>query len=151
MKNYKSIKTLWIHRMFINSHDLFMYLIKWKDYVVTLTLDSWLKQGGSQGCGPRRSQGVTSHAPRNVRKCEGMNPHTLKVTPILGESWWTPEFSKGDCRGQNSMAWGVSYIIENILERRCLKWACMTHLDISNTSYGKRKVGSEIGILTFDH
>jgi hypothetical protein len=24
----------------------------------------------------------------------------------------------------------------NLLERRCLKWARMTHLDTSNTSYG---------------
>jgi hypothetical protein len=28
--------------------------------------------------------GVTSHAPGNVKECEGMNPHTLKRTPILG-------------------------------------------------------------------
>ncbi len=33
----------------------------------------------------------------------------------------------------------VFYIIENLLQRRCLKWACMTHLDISNTSYGQKK------------
>jgi hypothetical protein len=25
------------------------------------------------------------------------------------------------------------------LKHRCLKWACMTHLDISNTSYGPKK------------
>jgi hypothetical protein len=37
------------------------------------------------------------------------------------------------------MDWGVSYIIENLLERRCLKWARMTHLDTSNTSYGQKK------------
>jgi hypothetical protein len=27
-----------------------------------------------------------------------------------------------------------------LLERRCLKWARMTHLDISNTSYGQKKI-----------
>jgi hypothetical protein len=26
----------------------------------------------SQGCGPRGSSGITSHTPRNVRKCEGV-------------------------------------------------------------------------------
>jgi hypothetical protein len=39
---------------------------------------------GLQGCGPRGSSGVTSHTPGNVRKCEGVNPHTPKWTPMLG-------------------------------------------------------------------
>ncbi len=30
------------------------------------------------------SPGVTLHAPRNVRKCEGMNPHTPKGASTLG-------------------------------------------------------------------
>jgi hypothetical protein len=34
---------------------------------------------------------------------------------------------------------GVPYIIGNILGHRCLKWALMNHLDISNTSYGQKK------------
>jgi hypothetical protein len=55
------------------------------------------------------------------------------------ESQWTPESSEGDRRGQNSLDWGVPYIIENILERRCLKWAHMTHLDIWNTKYVQKK------------
>jgi len=37
------------------------------------------------------------------------------------------------------MDWRFPYIIENILERKCLKWARMTHLDILNTSYGQKK------------
>jgi hypothetical protein len=37
------------------------------------------------------------------------------------------------------MDWGVYYIIKNLLECRCLKWAHITHLDISNTSYGQKK------------
>jgi len=37
------------------------------------------------------------------------------------------------------MVWSVSYIIGKLLERRCLKWACITHLDIWNTSYGQKK------------
>ncbi len=55
------------------------------------------------------------------------------------ESRWTYEFSKNDFRGQNPLDWQVPYIIENLLELRCLKWARMTHLDISNTSYGQKK------------
>jgi hypothetical protein len=42
------------------------------------------KAKGLQGCGRRGSPGVTSHIPGTVRKCEGMNPHTPKATPTLG-------------------------------------------------------------------
>jgi len=52
---------------------------------------------------------------------------------------WTPETSESDCRGQNSMACGVLYIIGKLLERRCLKWARIARLDIWNTSYGQKK------------
>jgi hypothetical protein len=37
------------------------------------------------------------------------------------------------------MACGVFYIIGKLLERRCLKWARIAHLDIWNTSYGQKK------------
>jgi hypothetical protein len=43
------------------------------------------KAKGLQGCGPRESLGVTSHTPGSVGKCEGVNPHTPKVTPTLGD------------------------------------------------------------------
>jgi hypothetical protein len=55
------------------------------------------------------------------------------------ESQWTPEFSKGDCKGRNSMDLRVPYIIGKLLDLRCLKWAHMTHLDTWNTSYGQKK------------
>jgi hypothetical protein len=51
----------------------------------------------------------------------------------------TPKISESDYRGQNSMACDVLYVIENLLERKCLKWACIAHLDIWNTSYGQKK------------
>jgi hypothetical protein len=69
-----------------------------------------------------------------------MNPHTPKGTPIWElESRWTPKFSKSNCRGQNSLDWGIAYIIRKLLEHRCLKWARITHLDIWNTCYGQKK------------
>jgi len=43
------------------------------------------KAKGLQGYGARGSPGVTSHTPGSVRKCEGMNPHTPKATPTLGD------------------------------------------------------------------
>jgi hypothetical protein len=37
------------------------------------------------------------------------------------------------------MACHILYIIKKILERKCLKWVRITHLDIWNTSYGQKK------------
>jgi hypothetical protein len=37
------------------------------------------------------------------------------------------------------MACDIFYIIGKLLERRCLKWARIAHLDILNTSYGQKK------------
>jgi hypothetical protein len=55
------------------------------------------------------------------------------------ESWWIPECLESNCKGQNPMDWEVLYIIWKILKLKCLKWACMTHLDIWNISYGQKK------------
>jgi hypothetical protein len=55
------------------------------------------------------------------------------------ESRWTPKTSKSDFRGQNSMACGIFYIIGKLLERLCLIWALIAHLNIWNTSYGQKK------------
>jgi hypothetical protein len=66
---------------------------------------------------------------------------TLPNELSLGElkSQWILEFSRRDCRGQNPLDWEVHYIIENLLECRCLKWAHMTHLGSWNISYGQKK------------
>jgi len=37
------------------------------------------------------------------------------------------------------MDWKVPYIVGKLLKWKCFKWACMTHLDIWNTSYGQMK------------
>jgi hypothetical protein len=55
------------------------------------------------------------------------------------ESSGTPETSKFDCRGQNTSPWGVFYIIGKLSKCRCRKWPHMSHLDICNTSYEKKK------------
>ncbi len=33
---------------------------------------------GWQGCSPKKSLGITSHASGSAKKCEGMNPHIPK-------------------------------------------------------------------------
>jgi hypothetical protein len=71
-----------------------------------------------------------------LEKCED-ETHT----PEMGtwESTGTPETSEFNCRGQNTLPWGVLYIIGNLLKRRCRKWTRMSHLKICSTSYGKKK------------
>jgi hypothetical protein len=55
------------------------------------------------------------------------------------ESSGTPENSEHNCRGQNTLHWGVLYIIEKVLKCRCPKWPHMSHLDICSPSYGQKK------------
>jgi hypothetical protein len=69
-----------------------------------------------------------------------MNPHTPKGTPTLGVG--VPvDFQMFREWLQRSKLIGLSllYIMGNFLECRCLKWACMTHLNIWNISCGQKK------------
>jgi len=63
-----------------------------------------------------------------------MNFCTPKATP-----GGLPKLQRAISRGQNSMSCGVFYIIRNLLKHKCLKWACIAHLNIWNTSYGQKK------------
>jgi hypothetical protein len=99
-----------------------------KKSVATLALGSRPRQGLTK---VRAKSESGSHIScfGNARECEGMNPTLPSEFPLWElESQWTLKFSKGDCKGQNSLDLGVFYIIEKLLEFRCLKWACMTHL-----------------------
>jgi hypothetical protein len=59
----------------------------------------------------------------------------------------TPESSKSDLKGQNSLNWKVPYTIENLLILRHLKWVRMIHLNIYNTNYGwKKRSGVKVSI-----
>jgi hypothetical protein len=102
---------------------------------------------GLQRCEPRVSPGITFYVHGSARKCEGLNPHTPKWAPILRVG--VPmdfrilrrQFQGSKLIGLKSSLyhWNVPYIIEKLLKRRCLKWACMTHLGTYNTSYGQKK------------
>jgi len=105
---------------------------------------SRIKAKALQGCGPRRSRGVTPTYSRECKKVWGnVREWTLTLPRQLPlwemESRWTPETSENDCKGQTSMSCGVPDIIGKLLERRCLKWARSAHLDIWDTSYGQKK------------
>jgi hypothetical protein len=94
----------------------------------------------------KRSQG---HGPRRVWKWRFTFPSELSFWEL--ESRWIFEPLKSDCRGQNTSHWRILYIIEKLLKFGCLKWGHMTHLDIYNTSYGKKKAGNQTSSLTPDH
>ncbi len=42
------------------------------------------KAKACKGASQERNLGITFHAPGNVGKCEGINPHIPKWAPILG-------------------------------------------------------------------
>ncbi len=108
--------------------------------VATLTLGSWPKQRLAKVWA--KSEAWESHFMlmgvwESVKEWTSTLPSELPLWEL--ESWWTPESSKSDCRGKNPLEWIVTYIIENFLERRCLKWSTTTHLGTQNTSYGQKK------------
>jgi hypothetical protein len=51
----------------------------------------------------------------------------------------TPKILKFNFRGQNTSHWCVFYIIGKLSKCRCQKWARISHLNISNTSYDEKK------------
>ncbi len=48
------------------------------------------------------------------------------------------------------MTCDVFYIIEKLLKRRCLKWACIAHLESETQVMVKRKAGDQTASLTPD-
>jgi hypothetical protein len=62
-------------------------------------------------------------------------------TPEMGtwESFGTLKSLEFDCKGQNTLHWGVFYIIGKLSKCRCQKWDRLSHLDISSTSYDQKK------------
>jgi hypothetical protein len=67
-----------------------------------------------------------------MQRVRGNEPSHSQVNSHCG-SWspkWIPESSEHDCKSQNPSIWRIIYIIGKLLKSKCLKWACMTHLDI---------------------
>jgi len=46
------------------------------------------------------------------------------------------------------MACDVLSIIGKLLDRKCLKWACIAHLEFETQVMAKRRAGSQTGSLT---
>jgi hypothetical protein len=105
------------------------------------------KARACEGASQKWSPGVTFHAPGNVGECEGMNLHTPKWVPTLGVGVpMASESLESNCKGQNPLDWKVPYIIGKLLERWCLKWARMTHLDIQTQVMAKKRLRIKLAI-----
>jgi hypothetical protein len=111
------------------------------------------KARACKGVGQEGSPRVTSHALGNVGECEGMSPHTPKWAPILGvRVQMDSQIFKERLQGSKIIKLkSFFYINGKLLERRCLKWACMTHLDIKTWVMAKRRAEGQIINLIPDH
>jgi hypothetical protein len=88
----------------------------------------------------RESHHILPGVLESVRECEGVNTHTPKATPTLGDGVSVDSRNfRERLQGSKPMSYDVFYIIWKLLERRCLKWARIAHLDIWNISYGQKK------------
>jgi hypothetical protein len=122
-----------IHQWWILNHGINLD-------VTTLTFGSWPKQGLAKV--RAKWEGWESHFMllrmwKSVREWSLTLPSEFSLWEL--KSWRILKSSECDCKSQNSLDFKVPYIIEKMLELECLKWAHMTHLDTSNTSYGQKK------------
>jgi len=91
--------------------------------------------------GQEGSPRVMPHALKNVGKCEGMNPHTPKGVSTLGIGvTMDSRIFRERLQGSKLNELKFRVVMGKLLKCRCLKWARMTHLDISNTGYGQKKL-----------
>jgi hypothetical protein len=112
-------------------------LSRYHDFNFGLTTKAKARKGAGWECDPR----ITFTFLR-VQEIMREWAHTISSGLPFWELkfLWSPEFSKNDLRSQKSLDWGLLYTLGKILRRRCLRWACMIHLIIYNTSYGWKKV-----------
>jgi hypothetical protein len=117
--------------------------------VTTVVLGSRPKAKGLQGCGPKGSPWVTSHTPGSVRKCEGVNIHTPKATPTLGDGVPvdSPNFREGILGVKTQ--WLVAFFISFEISWNVNVWNGLTlFIWTSKTQVmPKRRVGSQTANL----
>jgi len=82
------------------------------------------------------------------RECED-EIHNPKIG--TWESSKTLETLEFDRKGQNTLHWGVLYIIEKISKCRCLKWLAWVIWTSIAQVMAKRRARNQIGNLTLDH
>jgi hypothetical protein len=70
--------------MYFQYIQIIYYYRKFESIYHNPNLGLTTKAKACRGAGQEEILGITSHAPRSVGECEGMNPHTFKGAPILG-------------------------------------------------------------------
>jgi hypothetical protein len=98
--------------------------------VATLNSGWWPKQGLARMRDKREAREahlILLGVQESVREWTLTLPNELPLWEL--ESWWSPKFSESNFRGQNPLNWRLPYITRKLLKFRCLKWACMIHLD----------------------
>jgi hypothetical protein len=76
-----------------------------------------------------------------VNECEAMSLHTPKWTPTLGvEVWMDFQIFREQFERLELIILNSSLYHWKLLKRKCLKWVCMIHLSVHNTSYDQKKV-----------
>jgi hypothetical protein len=108
--------------------------------VATLALGSRPRQGLARMRDKKESQGahlILLKVQKSVREWTFTLPSDFPLWEF--ESRWIPESSESDWRGRNPLDWRVFYIIGKLLKLRCLKWACMTYLDLKHKLWLKVK------------
>ncbi len=74
------------------------------DYCRNPSLGLVTRAKAYKGVGQEGSPGITSPAPKNVGKYEGMNlTFSSEFSPWELESQWTPKFSEKNFKGQNPL------------------------------------------------
>jgi hypothetical protein len=120
--------------------------------VATLALGSRPRQGFSN-VWAKIEPGSHVSCSRECKNCEEWTFTFTSKLPFWELKFqWTPKFSEGDCKGQNSLDRKVLYIIEKLLELRCfsngLAWPIWT---TKTQVMAKRRVGSQIDNMTANH
>jgi hypothetical protein len=72
-----------IHHCYVDSLAQLLHKITYKQ-CHDFSLELATKAKGMESWRPKVQLGSPIHTPKNVGKCEGMNPHTPKWVPILG-------------------------------------------------------------------
>jgi hypothetical protein len=119
-------QTIWTHHLQLHESCL-AYILLWNYRNPNLGLTT--KARACKGVGQEWIPKVTFHAPKSVGKCEEWTSTLPKWAPTLGvRIMMDSQIFRVWIQGQNSLNWSFPYIIENLLECRCLKCAHMTYL-----------------------
>jgi hypothetical protein len=148
-KSHKWIGGLWDEQAKMQKLKVELASVNERQIVATLALGLRPRQKGCKGAGQEEAGSHITYS-RECKKVWGSETSHSQVNSHVG-SWSserTPEYSERNRRGQNSLPWGVLYIIGKVLKCTCLKWPRTSHLNVYSSGYGqKERPGVKIASL----